>query len=83
MKVELEGLDAHIRLAVEEEVERALGAREADKWLTAPEAALYIGVAVSTIHDYVCSGALVRHGGRKTKLRFRRSELDAFVGGQR
>ncbi len=81
--IKLEGLDTYVEQVVEQAVERALVAREEDPWLDAAAAAEYTGLAVSTIHDYVCDGLLPRHGERKTKLHFRRSELDAFMEGTR
>jgi excisionase family DNA binding protein len=79
MHVHVEGLEDHVRQVVKEEVAAALAVREDDPWLTSDEAAEYLGIARSTIHDLVCSKALPRHGGRKTRLMFRRSELDTYL----
>jgi len=82
MHVHIEELEAHVEAVVEAAVERALAHRANDLWLTSAESAEYLGLAVSTIHDLVNDGKLPRHGGRKTRLRFRRSELDAYAEGR-
>jgi excisionase family DNA binding protein len=67
---------------IEQKIEEALArrhAREDDPWLTSAQTAEYLGVAVATIHDYVNGGKLPRHGARKTRLLFRRSDLDRYV----
>jgi excisionase family DNA binding protein len=79
MKIDVEGLEAHVRTVVEQEVERALGVRDADPWLTSDEAAEYLGIAVSTVHDLVCDGLLPRHGAKGHRLRFRREDLDSYA----
>lgn len=79
MHVHVEGLEDHIEQVVEEKLAAALAAKEADPWLTSPEAADYLGIAVSTLHDLVCDGRLPRHGPRGHRLRFRRSDLDAYA----
>lgn len=81
MQVHMEGLEELIEQKVAEALARAR-AREDDPWLTSAEAAEYLGLAVSTIHDLVNDGKLPRHGGRKTRLRFRHSELDAYAEGR-
>jgi len=77
--IRLDGLDAHIQQVVAEAVEAALGAREANPWLDSAAAASYLGVARSPVHDLVSDGKLPRVGGRKTRLVFRRSTLDAYL----
>ncbi len=83
MQVKIEGLEAHVEAVVEAAVERALAQRADDPWFTSTEAAAYLGLAVATIHDLVNDGKLPRHGERKTRLRFRRSELDAYAEARR
>jgi excisionase family DNA binding protein len=80
--VRLDGLEAVIEQKVDEALARAR-AREDDPWFTSAEAASYLGVAVATIHDLVNDKKLPRHGERKTRLRFRRSELDAYAEARR
>lgn len=80
--IKIGGLEDHIRSVVKEEVARALDARADDPWLTSDEAAAYLGVKVGTIHDLVSAGRLPRHGGRKEKIRLRRSEADAYAEGR-
>jgi len=77
--IKIGGLEDHIRAVAREEVAAALAVQEADPWLDSKAAAEYLGLARSTVHDLVCSGALPRHGGRKTKIMLRRSELDAYL----
>jgi excisionase family DNA binding protein len=73
-------LDGYIEEKVAESVAAALAApSNEDRWLTSDEAAEYLGLARWTVHDLVSEGKLPRHGGRKTKLMFRASELDAYV----
>ena len=81
MHVLIEGLDDHIERVVEEKLVAALAAKESDPWLTTPQAAAYLGIAVSTLHDLVCDGRLPRHGPRGHRLRFRSEELDAYARG--
>jgi excisionase family DNA binding protein len=80
MQVRVEGLEDHIERIVTEKVAAALsGHAAADPWVTAPEAADYLGIAVSTLHDLVCDGRLPRHGAKGHRLRFRREDLDAYA----
>lgn len=79
LHIQVPGLEAHIQQVVEAKVAEALAAREEDPWHTFAEAAQYLRVAVGTIHDLVSSRRLPRHGGRKEKIRLRRSELDAYI----
>jgi excisionase family DNA binding protein len=68
-----------------EHVERVLtsqalaAAREVDPWLSSAEAAEYLGIARSTVHDLVSAHKLPRVGGKKTRLVFRQSVLDAYL----
>jgi excisionase family DNA binding protein len=77
--VSLGGLDDFIERVVEEKVEAALAARADDPWLNSDEAASYLRIARSTLHDLVSECKLPRVGGRKTRLVFRRSTLDAYL----
>ncbi len=77
--IKIGGLEDHIRSVVEEVVGDALAARADDPWLTSDEAASYLRIARSTLHDLVSEGKLPRAGGRKTKLVFRRSTLDEYL----
>ena len=59
------------------------GGRSASEWLTLGEAARYLGVAQSTIRKWSDGGrlpAFYTPGGHR---RFRRTDLDAFVGSSR
>lgn len=54
------------------------GEKNGDEWLSSAEAARYLGVTTRTIQNWIAKGILpVSHPGRK--LRFKRSELDAFL----
>lgn len=76
LEIKIEGLEA----LVEEKVAAALDARTPDTgWLDSKEAAAYLGLARSTLHDLVSDGKLPRHGEPGTKLRFRREDLDAYA----
>ncbi len=77
--IKIGGLEAHIRSVVEEVVGDALAAHADDPWLTSDEAAKYLKIARSTLHDLVSEGRLPRLGGRKTKIMLRRSDLDAYI----
>jgi len=80
MEVQIAGLRDEVRRLVN----MCLAEREAsDPWLTSGEAATYLGIAPGTVRNLVCTGALPRHGPVGTKLRFRRSELDAYAAGRR
>ena len=82
MHVTIEGLEAFIERLVDEKLAAALVTQADDPWLNSEQAAEYLNLARSTIHDLVSEGKLPRHGGRKTKLAFRRSDLDAYVAGR-
>jgi excisionase family DNA binding protein len=77
--VSLGGLDDFIERTIEEKVEAALASRADDPWLNSDEAAAYLKVARSTLHDAVSESKLPRVGGRKTRLMFRRSTLDEYL----
>lgn len=77
---ELTGLEALVERLVDEKVRAALAGR-GDGWLTSDEAAQYLGIARSTLHDLVCDGRLPRHGEKGHRLRFRREDLDAYARG--
>ena len=78
MQFQVPGLEAFVEQKVEEAVARALG-RGADEWLDSTQAADYLRISRPTLHDLVSAGKLPRRGERKTKLMFRRSDLDAYV----
>jgi excisionase family DNA binding protein len=82
MRVSIEGLHEYVEQVVAAAVEQALGRALDDPWFDSKQAAEYLGVKVGTIHDLVSAGRLPRHGERKAKLRFRRSELDAHMEGR-
>jgi excisionase family DNA binding protein len=75
----LTGLEDLIERIVDERIRAALADREPDPWLTSDEAAQYLGVARSTLHDLVCDGKLPRHGVKGHRLRFRREDLDSYA----
>jgi excisionase family DNA binding protein len=75
----IEGLDAYIEQVISEKVAAALAQAEPDPWLDSKQAAAHLGVTVRRIHDLVHEGQLPRHGDKGFRLRFRRSELDAYV----
>jgi excisionase family DNA binding protein len=77
--LKLEGLEALIAGIVDERLSTALAEHESDRWLTAPEAAQYLGIAVSTLHDLVSGGRLPRHGPKGSRLRFKQDDLDAYA----
>ena len=77
--VTLTGLEALIERIVEEKLRAPLAERESDRWLTAPEAAEHLGLAISTLHDLVSDGQLPRHGPKGSRLRFRWEDLDAYA----
>lgn len=73
--IALDGLEA----LIESIVDAKLGAlTHRDEWCTAEEAADYLGVSVGQVHNLVSAGRLPRNGEKGTRLRFRRSELDAY-----
>ena len=74
MELRIDGFEDLLRRIVREEL-----ARDRDGWLTAKEAAEYLGVSPASIHNLVSAGRLPRHGDRGTALRFRRGELDAYA----
>jgi excisionase family DNA binding protein len=75
-------LEERVREIVRDAIETALAQQQQpddDPWLTYEQAAEYIGLARSTIWDLVNDGDLPRHGPRRTRLLFRRSDLDRYV----
>jgi excisionase family DNA binding protein len=54
-----------------------------DDWLDAAAAADYLAVSVGQVRNLVSEGRLPRHGPKGHRLRFRRSELDAYQEGCR
>jgi excisionase family DNA binding protein len=80
LTISIEGLETLIEQKVSEAVARELGRGE-DPWFNSDDAAAYLGVARSTLHDLVADGKLPRAGARKTRLRFRKSTLDSYLDG--
>jgi excisionase family DNA binding protein len=80
-----------LQLALPDELVEAIATRAAalvlerleqvDDWLDAPAAAGYLGCSVGQIRNLVSEGRLPRHGPKGHRLRFRRSELDAYCQG--
>jgi excisionase family DNA binding protein len=71
---------------LEDLIERIVDAKLAalthrDEWYTVEQAADYLGVSVGQVHNLVSARRLPRHGARGERLRFRRSELDAYQSG--
>lgn len=64
---------------VERIVSVKLALAEPDPWLDAKAAAEHLHVSVQRVHDLVSQGRLPRHGAKGHRLRFRRSELDAYL----
>ncbi len=52
---------------------------QVDPWLTTEGAAEYSGLSVGTIRNLVSEGRILRHGEKGHSLRFRQSELDAYL----
>jgi hypothetical protein len=49
--IKIGGLGAHIKQVVDESVDAAFAQRADDPWLTSEEAAAYLKIARSTLHD--------------------------------
>ena len=77
VSITLSGLEDLIERIVDEKLRVTL-AEQSGGWLTSDEAAEYLGIARSTLHDLVCDERLPRHG-EGHRLMFRRSELDAYL----
>jgi excisionase family DNA binding protein len=78
--VRIEGFEDLLRRVVREELAAALdGAQPSSGWLTSRQAAAYLGIGVSSLHNLVSSGRLSRRGARGTALRFNRADLDQYV----
>jgi excisionase family DNA binding protein len=78
LDVRIDGLEELLRRVVREELTAS-----ADGWLTAKEAAEYLGISAASIHNLVSQGRLTRHGEKGTALRFRRGDLDAYAEARR
>ena len=78
MEVRIDGFEELLRQVVREEL-----ARDRDGWLSAREAAEYLGVSTASIHNLVSSERLPRHGARGTALRFKRGDLDDYAEARR
>jgi excisionase family DNA binding protein len=84
-------MDGPLQLTFPDELVEAIAARAAalvlehlelvDDWLGVEGAADYLGVSVGQIRNLVSEGRLPRHGPKGHRLRFRRSELDAYCQG--
>ena len=81
MNVELHGLEERIREIVREEVAAVLALEAPAEWLSSAEAAAFLGLSIGQVRNLVSEGRLPRHGPRGHRLRFRRSELDAYCQG--
>jgi excisionase family DNA binding protein len=53
-----------------------------EPWLTAEEAALHLRIAVGTLYNKLAAGEKIPHRKLGRSLRFRRSELDAWIEAQ-
>lgn len=53
-----------------------------EPWITAEEAADHLGYAIGTLYNKVADGSGPPHRRLGRNLRFRRSELDAWVEAQ-
>jgi excisionase family DNA binding protein len=78
LSIKIDGLEEF----VQEKIDQALAARtpEPDGWIDSKDAAAYLGITLASLHNLVSSGKLPRHGEPGTRLRFRREDLDAYVG---
>jgi len=77
-----------ISIDIEDLVARVVDERLAalgfvDEWMNADQAAAYLKIKTSTLHNAVSAGKLPRHGEPGCRLRFRRAELDAYATGRR
>lgn len=53
--------------------------KKADPWMTAQEAADYVGLALGTVWNKARAGEMPSYRVGKRSYRFRRSELDAWI----
>lgn len=53
-----------------------------EPWITAEDAAAHLGYAVGTLYNKIAAGEAIPHRKLGRHLRFRRSELDAWVEAQ-
>jgi excisionase family DNA binding protein len=81
VEIHIEGFEALLRRVVQEELAAHYGG--AGGWLDARQAAAYLSVSVSVVHNLVSTGSLPRHGKPGTRLRFRRADLDEYVEARR
>lgn len=63
------------------EQDSAPAVASADAYLSPKAAAQYVGLSKRTLARYIKSGRLVPHRLNSRVLRFRRSDLDAFLAG--
>jgi excisionase family DNA binding protein len=54
----------------------------AEPWITAEDAAAHLGYAVGTLYNKIAAGEDIPHRKLGRHLRFRRSELNAWVDAQ-
>lgn len=56
----------------------------AEPWIAAEDAAAHLGIAVGTLYNRIAAGEDIPHRrlGQSRTLRFRRSELDAWMNGE-
>ena len=78
MEVRIDGFEELLRRVVREEL-----AANREGWLTSGEAAEYLCVSVGQLHKLVSAGRLPRHGEPGRRLRFRRADLDRYIGERR
>lgn len=53
-----------------------------EPWITAEEAAAHLGYAVGSLYNKLADGEPIPHRRIGNRLRFRRSELDAWIESQ-
>ena len=72
--ITIDGFEEALRQIVREELESHAG-----HWLNSQQAAAYLGTSIAQVHNLVSAGRLPRHGEKGSGLRFRRSDLDAYL----
>jgi len=82
-------IEGHVELTLSAEqldvladlvAERLAASPADDGWLSTAQAADYLGCTPDRLHDLVARRAL-KHGRDGRRLRFKRSDLDAYVAG--
>lgn len=74
-------IDEAVRAIVRDEMERWEAGRTG--WLTAQEAADYVGISLGSLYNAVNSKRLPRNGAPGEKLVFSKQQLDEYVAGRR